>query len=150
MRPLTGGIAGLAVAISVWACLPFSRTIITSPPIVGLYRAETGEPLANVQLAIGTSDEADSLCAPSALQTATDSAGHFSFPLTEKHEAITVLAPFESWRGFSLCARVAGTMRSAYEAETGVSGSISPVTISLTCIESRTPDTKPVECTKQR
>lgn len=143
-------IAGLAVAIGVWACLPFSRTIITSPPIVGLYRAETGEPLANVQLAIGIFDEADSLCAPSALRTVTDSAGHFSFPLTEKHVAVTVLSPGDSWHGFSLCARVADTMRRGYEARTGANGSISPVTISLTCIESMTPNTKPVVCTKQR
>ena len=150
MRQLTAVIGALGVAGGVWACLPFSRTIITSPPIVGLYRAETGEPLANVQLAIGTLDEADSLCAPSALETATDSAGHFSFPPTEKHEAIAVLAPGDSWRGFSLCARVAGTMRLAYKAVTGANGSISPVTISLTCVESGTPNTKPVECTKQR
>jgi hypothetical protein len=150
MRQLTRVIAGLAVAIGVWACLPFSRTIITSPPIVGVYRAETGEPLANVQLAIGILNEADSLCAPSALRTVTDSAGHFSFPLTEKHEAMTVLAPFESSGGFSVCARVAGAMRRGYEARTAVGGSISPVTISLTCIESRTPNTKPVVCTKRR
>lgn len=143
-------IAGLAVAIGVWACLPFSRTIITSPPIVGLYRAGTGEPLANVQLAIGIFDEADSLCAPFALRTVTDSAGHFSFPLTEKHEAVTVLSPGDSWHGFSLCARVAGAMRRGYEARTGANGSISPVTISLTCIESMTQITKPVVCTKQR
>lgn len=52
MRRLFGVIAALAVAISVWTCLPFSRTFITSPPIVGVYRAETGEPLSGVQIAI--------------------------------------------------------------------------------------------------
>lgn len=149
MRQLTGLIAVLA-ALSVWACLPFSRTIITSPPIVGVYRAETGEPLGNVPIAIGIWNEADSLCAPSALRTTTDSAGNFSFPLTEHHEAVMILAPGDVWRGFRLCAGVAGTMRLAYEARTGANGSISPVTISLTCIESRTPNTKPVVCTKQR
>lgn len=151
MRQLA--VAGFAVAISVCACLPFAQTIVTSPPIVGIYRAETGEPLADVAVAMRpSSGEVDSLCASSALLTTTDSAGNFSFPLTEEHVAVTVLSPigFESMGGFAVCARVAGTMRLAYEAHTRVGGSISPATISLVCIESRTPNTKPVTCTKQR
>jgi hypothetical protein len=149
VRQLTGVIAGLAFAISVWACLPFSRSYIASPPIAGVYRAETGEPLGGVQLAIATAD-GDSLCSSPALQTTTDSAGAFYLPATVKHVAVTVLAPGDQVYGFTMCARVAGTLRLAFEAHTEVNRSISPTPISLTCIESRTPNTAPVVCTKER
>ena len=150
MRQLTGGVAGLAVAISVWACLPFSRSYITSPPIVGVYRAETGEPLGGVELAIG----GDSLCPAPVLRTSTDSAGAFAFPATEGHDAVVVLAPIDHEYSYTLCARVAGTMRFAFEEHTAVSprASFGATPVSLTCIESRTPtpNKPPVVCTKQR
>ncbi len=149
VRQLTGVIAGLAVANAVSACLPFSSTIITSPPIAGAYRAETGEPLNGVQIVIATAD-GDSLCGSPAVQTTTDSAGAFYLPATVKHVAVTVLAPGDRVYGFTMCARVAGALRLAFEAHTGVNGSISPTPISLTCIESRTANTKPIVCTKHR
>jgi hypothetical protein len=141
-------IAGLAVAISIWACLPFSRTFITSPPIVGVYNAETGEPLGGVQLAISLGG-GDSLCASPALRTITDSLGAFSFPATEKHEAVIVIAPFERFFEYAFCARVAGTMRFVFEGHSAVGGAWGTTPVTLTCIESRTPDTKPVECTRR-
>jgi len=149
VRQLSGVIAGLAVGSSVWACLPFSQSYIASPPIAGVYRAETGEPLSGVQLAIATAD-GDSLCAVPAVQTTSDSAGAFYLPATVGHDAVIVLAPGDRVSGFTLCARVAGTLRLAFEAHTGVNGSISPTPISLTCIESRTPNAAPVVCTKER
>jgi hypothetical protein len=149
VRQLTGVIAGLAVASSVWACLPFSTSFIASPPIAGVYRAETGEPLSGVQLAIATAD-GDSLCGSPAVQTITDSAGAFDLPATVGHNAVIILGPQDRISGFTMCARVAGTMRLAYEAHTGVNGAISPVRISLTCIESRTANTAPVVCTKEQ
>jgi len=148
VRQLTGVIAGLAIAISVWACLPFSSTIIMSPPIVGVYRAETGEPLGGVQLAIATAD-GDSLCGSPAIQTTTDSAGAFYLPATVKHVGVTLLAPGDQISGFTMCARVAGNLRLAFEAHTRVNGSFSATPISLTCVESRTPNTAPVVCTKE-
>jgi len=140
--------AGLVVAFGVWACLPFSTSYITSPPIAGVYRAETGEALSGVLLAISIA-AGDSLCASPARLTATDSAGAFSFPATEGHDAVIVLAPQDRVLGYTFCARVSSTMRLAFEAHTGVNGSISPTPISLTCTESRTPNTPPVACTKQ-
>jgi hypothetical protein len=149
VRQLTGVIAGLAVAISAWGCLPFSRSYIASPPIVGVYHAETGEPLGGVQLAISTVS-GDSRCASPAVLTTTDSAGAFSFPGTEGHDAVIILAPADRVNGYSLCARVAGTMRLGFEASTEVNGSFGKTPDSLTCIESRTPNTAPVVCTKKQ
>jgi hypothetical protein len=142
-------IAGLAVAISVWACLPFSRSYNTSPPIVGVYYAETGEPLGGVQLGISTVD-GDSLCGSPAVQTTTDSAGAFYLPATEEHDAVIILAPMDRVLGYTFCARVAGIMRFVFEASTGVNGSFGKTPDVFTCIESRTPNTTPVVCTKQR
>lgn len=141
------GVIGLAVAIFVWACLPFSRTWVTSPPIVGVYRAETGEPLSGVLLAKSL-ESTDSLCTSPTVQTTTDSVGAFSLPLTEYHQAVIFVAPFEHVYGYSFCARVAGTMRFVFEEVAPVQSSFSRTPLSLTCIESRTPNTKPVVCTK--
>jgi hypothetical protein len=149
VRQLTGVIAGLAVAISVWGCLPFSRSYIASPPIVGVYHAETGEPLGGVQLAISTVS-GDSLCASPAVQTTTDSAGAFSFPGTEGHDAVIILAPGDRELSYAFCARVAGIMRFVFKASSGVNRSFGTRPDSLTCIESRTPNTAPVACTKQQ
>jgi len=144
VRQLSGVIVGL-VAISLWACLPFARSYIASPPIAGTYRAETGEPLGGVVLAVG----GDSLCTTPRLLTTTDSVGAFSFPATMEHEAVTVLAPGDRVWGYTFCARVAGTMRFVFKAETAVNEPFGRTTISLSCIESRTPNTKPVVCTRQ-
>lgn len=140
-------VIGLTVAISVWACLPFSRTWVTSPPIVGVYRAETGEPLSGVLLAKSL-ESPDSLCTSPTVQTTTDSAGAFSLPLTEYHQAVIVVAPIEHVFGYTFCARVSGTMRFVFEEVAGVQSSFGRTPVSLTCIESRTPNTKPVVCTK--
>jgi hypothetical protein len=140
-------IVGLAVAISVWACLPFSRTFISSPPIVGVYRAETGEPLSGVQLAISLTS-LDSLCASPARQTMTDSAGAFALPLTEDRDAIIIFLPIEHVFSYTFCARVAGNMRFAHQGSALMS--FDPTPVSLTCIESRTPNTAPVVCTEER
>lgn len=147
MRHLTGVIAGLAVAISVWACLPFSRSYVASPPIVGVYQAETGEPLGGVQLAISTVS-GDSLCASPAVQTTTDSAGAFYFPGTEGHDAVIILAPIDREYSYTFCARVADIMRFVFE-ESIVVREFGTTPDSLTCIESRTPNMAPVVCTKQ-
>lgn len=148
MRQLPGVIAGLAVAISVWGCLPFSRSYIASPPIVGVYHAETGEPLGGVQLAISTVS-GDSLCASPAVQTTTDSAGAFYFPGTEGHDAVIILAPIDRAYSYTFCARVAAIMRFVFREESIVR-SFGTTPDSLTCIESRTPNTAPVVCTKRR
>ncbi len=147
MRRLTGVTAGLAVAIS-WACLPFSRSYIASPPIVGEYHAETGEPLSGVQLRISIAD-GDSLCASPALQTTTDSAGAFNLPATVEHVAVIVVAPGDIVYGYTFCARVSGTMRFVFDATSRVNRSFSTTPLSLTCIESRTPNTPPVVCTQK-
>lgn len=149
MRQLTGVIAGLTVAISFWACLPFSHTYNTSPPIVGEYRAETGEPLGGVQLALATVD-GDSLCGAPAVQTTTDSAGAFYLPATEGHDAVIILAPMDRVYGYTICARVAGILRLAFEASSRVNEEFGTTPVALTCIESRTPNTPPVICTKER
>ena len=151
MRQLTGMLAGLVVALGVWACLPFSTSYITSPPIAGVYRAETGEALSGVLLAISIA-AGDSLCASPARLTATDSAGAFSFPATEGHDAVIVLGPSQDrFFGYSFCARVSSTMRFVFEEHTEVSptASFSRTPVSLTCVESRTPNTPAVACTKQ-
>ena len=146
MRQLTGTIAGLAVAIGVWACLPFSRSYLTSPPIVGVYYAETGEPLGGVQLAIG----GDSSCSSPRVETTTDSAGAFYLPATEAYDAVIILAPGDRVLGYTFCARVAGIMRFVFEESTGVNGSFGTTPDSFTCIESRTSNKAPVVCTKNR
>jgi hypothetical protein len=148
VRQLTGVIAGLAVAISVCGCLPFSRSYLTSPPIVGVYYAETGEPLGGVQLAIG----GDSSCSAPKVQTTTDSAGAFYLPATEAHDAVTILLGIDREYSYTLCARVAGIMRFVFEESTRVSPSASfgRTPVSLTCIESRTSSKAPVICTKKR
>ena len=146
MRRPTGVIVGLAFAISAWACLPFSRSYTTSPPIVGVYRAETGDPLGGVQLAIS----GDSLCTSPALQTATDSAGAFYFPAGEVHVPVVILAPIEHFFTYTFCARVAGTMRFVFKESSGVNRSFRTTPDSLTCIEFRTPGKSPVVCTKRR
>jgi len=145
VRQLTGVIAGLAVAISVCGCLPFSTSYNTSPPIVGVYYAETGEPLAGVQLAIG----GDSSCSSPRVQATTDSAGAFYLPATEGHDAVIILAPGDRWYGYTFCARVAGIMRFVFEETSGVNRSFGRTAVSFTCIESRTPNTTPVVCTKK-
>jgi hypothetical protein len=146
VRQLTRVVAGVAVAISVWACLPFSRSYRTSPPIVGVYYAETGEPLGGVQLAIG----GDSLCSSPKIQTTTDSAGAFYLPATEAYDAVLILAPQDHWYSYTFCARVAGIMRFVFEESSGVNRSFGSTAVSFTCIESRTPNKAPVVCTKQR
>ena len=148
MRQLTGAIAGLAVAISIWACLPFSQTYIASRPIAGVYRAETGEPLSGVQIAIASAGE-DSLCTSPSIQTITDSTGAFRLPAKVEHDAVLVLAPFERFFSFSLCARVGGKLRLAFEDHAPVGSGFQAKEIFLICIESRTANTKPVVCTRQ-
>jgi hypothetical protein len=111
-----------------------------------VYRAETGEPLSGVQLAIS----GDSSCSSLRVQTTTDSAGAFYLPATWGHDAVIIVAPADRVLGYTFCARVAGTMRFVFEASTGVNGSFGKRADSLTCIESRTSNTAPVVCTKQR
>jgi hypothetical protein len=149
VRRRTGVIVGLAFAIGGWACLPFSRSFTTSPPIVGMYRAETGEPLGGVQLAIST-EPGDSLCASPALQTATDSAGAFYFPAGEGHDAVVILAPIDRELTYTFCARVAGTMGFVFAESSEINRSFRTKPDSLTCIEFRTPGKSPVVCTKRR
>jgi hypothetical protein len=114
-----------------------------------MYRAETGEPLGGVQLAISTAS-GDSLCATPKVQTTTDSAGAFYLPATEAHDAVIILAPIDRVYGYTFCARVAGTMRSVFKASTAVNEPFGTTQVSLICIESRTPNTPPVVCTKER
>jgi hypothetical protein len=149
VRRSFGVIAGLAVAIGVWACLPFSQSWIASPPIVGVYRAETGEPISGVQIAIASAGD-DFLCTSPSIQTITDSTGAFQLPAKVEHEAVIVVAPFERFVSYSLCARVGGSLRLAFEDHAPVGSGFHARSISLTCVESRTPNTKPVVCTKQR
>jgi len=96
--------------------------------------------------------DGDSLCGSPAVQTTTDSAGTFSLPGTEVHEAVTILLGIDRVYGYTFCARVAGIMRFVFKEHTGVSPTASFATtpVSLTCIESRTPNTAPVVCTKER
>jgi len=149
MRQLTGVIAGLAVAITVWGCLPFSYSYNTSPPIVGEYHAETGEPLGGVRLAISTT-AGDSLCASPAVQTTTDSAGAFTLPGTEGRDAVMIVLPQDRVYGYTFCARVTGIMRFVFKASRGVNRQFGTKPDSLTCIEFRTPNTAPVVCTRKR
>lgn len=122
-----------------------TTSYIASPPIVGVYRAETGEPLQGVELAIG----GDSVCATPSLRATTDSDGVFSFPLKKGYEPVVILAPMDRWVGYTLCARVAGTMRFAFEATSKVNQDFGTTPVSLTCIEARTPNKAPVVCTRE-
>jgi len=129
-RAIVGCVGLLAIAFSLPGCLPFPHVERRASETGGVL-VRDGRPVANAQVkrVLGKSGGPDS-CAASGEATTTDAAGSFSFPSSQRFEAVVPLIG-DPIAPVTICIDVGQGLTDAWAAS--FLGARPPETLALVC-----------------